>query len=123
MTTKQKPVDIHFFNSGINIKDVYDQIEATKDKTLEYRNKNRKDEEINPNFKKTPNAAKLDTRQEEVEVERLDDRHYKTRNKNHRHYKDQFIKQKNSFRSMDVLFDPDDVINNQASISGEAGDH
>lgn len=120
LTTKKKPIDIHFSGGNVNLQDVYKQIEETKERTLAYRNKDRKDANVNQEFKKTPNVWKMETRHEKVDVEQIDGKRYKTRNKNMRIYKDQFMKRKNHFRSTDVLVDDNDYGDNQPSTSAEA---
>lgn len=106
MTTGEKPINLHFRNN-IVLKEIFDRIEEKKNKTLEYRNKDRKDESINEGVMKTHQTDKLTSKMKQVTVEKINDKKYK-RKKQILH-KDQFIKRKNISRSLEVLVDnPDD---------------
>ena len=105
---KKKPIEIHF-RSPEDLEEIFERIEEKKRKTLEYRNKNRKDENINPEFRKNPAPQKLDPRHKKTQVTQIKSKKYKY--KNTLLHKDQFIKQKNLSRSLEVLYDnPNDNI-------------
>lgn len=123
LTTQRRPIDVHFAGNKIDLQDVYRRIEETKGKSLEYRNKDRKDAEVNQEFRKIANAQKIDARQERTNVEQVDNRHYITGNKHLKIYKDQLLRRKNHFRSTDVLVDGNDIADNQPGTGTETGDY
>lgn len=101
-TTRKRPIDIHF-RSPEDLEEIYRKIEERKEKTLEYRNKDRKDEQINTEFRKDPSAQKLDPKHKKIKVIQIDNKKFKS--KNTMLHKDQFIKRKNLSRSLEVLYD------------------
>lgn len=106
LTIRRKPVEIHFSSNPLENQKIRQIIEERKEKNLAYLNKNRKDQEVNENFKKDFRAYKIDARHEKVTLKKIDDKNYQ--NKNQRVYKDQLIRARNTFRSLDVLVDPTD---------------
>lgn len=103
LSTKQKPIDLHFYNSEIQMQKIYEEIENTKKRMLEYRNKGRKDEAINPEFGKTKVPPKTETKVKRMATKRVSDKKYKLDNRNTTLHKDQFIKRKYLSRSLEVL--------------------
>ena len=83
-------------------------MEQNKMRTLEKLNKNRHDDDINPNYvKERENNGKLTQKYRKVKAKQLNDRKFS--NKQKIYHKDQFIKQKKHLsRSLEVLIDPID---------------
>lgn len=118
-TTKEKPRDIHFGKLQNIHNEIYERIETMKDKTLQKRNKNRTDKEINENLvtntKITPGKKKTkEPRFNIVKLKKKQNKHYETlpikgRDKRRtKYYKDQFQrKKKYQPTNNDFLFNRD----------------
>lgn len=118
LSTKQKPIDLHFYNSDIHMEKVYNEIETAKEKMLKYRNKERKDEDINPKFGRTAIPHKTETKIKQLTTRKINDKKYKLDNRNTILHKDQFIKRKCLSRSLEVL--AGDFLDDIPSGSAEA---
>lgn len=92
-TTKYKPVDVHFHKCQDKFEEIFNKIEQTKEKVLNYRNKNRKDRPINQELLKTTGiyAHKTKPRYKRIQTNQIiESKKYQDNQNDKIYHKDQF---------------------------------